>query len=158
MLLFSGAESVEAQTNQSYTLPAAGYNSALPGNGAAVVSLTNSAVFWARDAKGVARTVPFSPDICKVEMKADGSVADLLGLFDSTALYGHALAKDETALRSFDANPVDFKLSPDGANVVVGLSNNTAIVSDTNLFYDGAPISLTEKTRPIAISPHSSVA
>lgn len=151
-------ESGQAQKNQSYTLPAVGYDISLADNGSSVVSLTNSVVFWARNANGVARTVPLTSEIFKVEMKADGSVVYLLGLFDSTTLYRHDLATDATSLRSFEASPVDFKLSPDGAKVTVGMSNNVAIVSYTTFFEDGAPISLAGKSRAIAVSPDSAVA
>ncbi len=146
-----------AQANQSYSLPAPGYDIALASDGTAVVSLRGTNVVWVRDAAGIPRTPSFDSGLFKVQLKSNGSKAYLLGI-DTPNLYVFTLGPDSAVVRSFDALPIDFKLSPDEGRVVVGLNNKTSIISDTIHFEDGIPLSLSHQPRAIAIAPDSSTA
>ena len=112
---------------------------------------------WVRRASGAARTVSVTNDRLKVQVKSNGAIAYLLGI-NLPNLFVLNLRQYSVALRFFSANTLDFMLSPDEANVVVGLDNNTAIVSDTTFFFDVTPISLGGRARAIVISPDSSPA
>jgi hypothetical protein len=156
-LAFISEVACAQQLRQSYPLPSPGYDIALAADGTSVVSMIGSDQLWVRNSQGVARTPSLAQGLLKTQLKADGSIAYLLGL-DNRNLFVFDLTADSSGLRSFDALPTDFTLSHDEKKVVVGLDNNTVLASDTTYFQDGAPITVTSRPTSIVISPNNTIA
>jgi dipeptidyl aminopeptidase/acylaminoacyl peptidase len=154
-VLFGMTEVSQAQ--EPYPLPGPGYDIGLSDTGVVVVSPDGGTALWIRDTDGSTRTVTVEQFRSLVRMKKDGSTGYLLGT-DTPNLFILDVALSQLTVRSFEALPTSFDLTPDGANVVVGLSDNNAIVSDTVNFFDGLAIPLNETPRAVAATPNSKFA
>lgn len=145
-----------SQAQDPYPLPGPGYDIGLSDTGVVVVSPDGGTALWIRDTDGSTRTVTVEQFRSLVRMKKDGSTGYLLGT-DTPNLFILDVALSQLTVRSFEALPTSFDLTPDGVNVIVGLNDKNAIVSDTVNFFDGV-IPLNETPRAVAATPNSKFA
>ncbi len=98
-------------------------------------SNTNAPSVWFRSSDNALRTPNYSEQAVNVVVTRSGFKAFAVSL-TSSAFYVFEIGSDQSSVRLYDGKLTTLALAPDESRVIVGLDNNSLVISDRVAFED----------------------